>query len=380
VTRRNWAFDIALAVAVGALGQLEAWWGVGSTHRQGPLWIQSVLYAITAVLLVFRRVRPLACMIAMVGVSLIEFATVGSPEGFSVALAPLIATYTVASLLAWRRALIALALSVLVWVSWAFFDPMNDRPAYFVGALVWLAPGIIAWLIGSLVRVTRLNAEQRRLNREQRAAQAVAEERNRIARELHDVIGHSVSVMTVQASAVRRRLAAEQDVERRALEAVEATGREALAEMRRMVGVLRQPDADPELTPALGLDQVGRLAAKFRSAGLPVSVSVTGTVRELAPGLDLTAYRLVQEGLTNALRHARNPRRAEVCIDYSEDRLVLAVRDDGMPIPDVASSGDAGAGLLGMRERVAVYNGSLIAGARPGGGFELQATLPLELA
>ena len=380
MTRRNWAFDIALAVAVGALGQLEAWWGVGSTHRQGPLWIQSVLYAITAVLLVFRRVRPLACLVAIVGVSLIEFATVGSPEGFSVALAPLIATYTVGSLLAWRRAFIALALSVLVWVSWAFLDPMNAGPADFFGALVWLAPGIIAWLIGSLVRATRLNAEQRRLNREQRAAQAVAEERNRIARELHDVIGHSVSVMTVQASAVRRRLAAEQVVERRALETVEATGREALAEMRRMVGVLRQPGADSELMPALGLDQVGRLAANFRSAGLPVSVSVSGTVRELAPGLDLTAYRLVQEGLTNALRHARNPRRAEVIIDYSEDRLVLAVRDDGTPIPDAASSGDAGAGLLGMRERVAVYNGSLIARARPGGGFELQATLPLEPA
>ena len=156
------------------------------------------------------------------------------------ALAPLIATYTVGSLLAWRRAFIALALSVLVWVSWAFLDPMNAGPADFFGALVWLAPGIIAWLIGSLVRATRLNAEQRRLNREQRAAQAVAEERNRIARELHDVIGHSVSVMTVQASAVRRRLAAEQVVERRALETVEATGREALAEMRRMVGVLRR--------------------------------------------------------------------------------------------------------------------------------------------
>jgi signal transduction histidine kinase len=122
------------------------------------------------------------------------------------------------------------------------------------------------------------------------------------------------------------------------------------------------------------------LAEKVRSAGLPVSVSVTGTVRELAPGLDLTAYRLVQEGLTNALRHGGNPRRAEVFIEYGEDRLVLAVRDDGQPIPDAASSGDAGTGLLGMRERVAVYNGSLIAGARRGGGFELQATLPLEPA
>ena len=176
--------------------------------------------------------------------------------------------------------------------------------------MVWLTPSIIAWLLGALVRVTRLNAEQRRVNREQRASQAVAEERNRIARELHDVIGHSVSVMTVQASAVRRRLTPEQAVERQALETVETVGREALAEMRRMVGVLRQSGDWPPtgLEPTPGLDQVDQLAEKFRTAGLPVALSVTGVARDLAPGLDLTAYRLVQEGLTNTLRHARNPR------------------------------------------------------------------------
>ena len=285
MSRRNWAFDIALAAVVGVLGQLEVWWGIGSTHRQGPLWVQSLLYAVTALLLVGRRVRPLACLTAMVVVSIVEFVAVGSPEGFGVSVALLIATYTVGNRLEWRRSWFALALAVVVWVTWAVFDPMNTTFAEGLSSLVWLTPSIIAWLLGALVRVTRLNAEQRRVNREQRASQAVAEERNRIARELHDVIGHSVSVMTVQASAVRRRLTPEQAVERQALETVETVGREALAEMRRMVGVLRQSGDGTELEPTPGLDQVDELAEKFRTAGLPVALSVTGVARDLAPGL-----------------------------------------------------------------------------------------------
>jgi signal transduction histidine kinase len=147
-----------------------------------------------------------------------------------------------------------------------------------------------------------------------------------------------------------------------------------------MVRVLRRSGADTELGPPPGLDQVDRLAAEFRTAGLPVTVSVTGSARELAPGLDLTAYRLVQEGLTNSLRHARSPQRAEVVIDYRADRLELAVRDDGQPAAASAPPAEAGDGLLGMRERVAVYGGSLVARTRPEGGFELVATLPLEQA
>jgi signal transduction histidine kinase len=252
VSRSNWAFDIALAGLVGVLGQLEVWWGVGSSHRQGPLWVQSLLYAATALLLVGRRVRPLACLTAMVVVSVVQFVAVGSPEGFSVSVALLIATYTVGNRLEWRRSWIALALSVVVWVTWAAFDPTNETFAERASSLVWLTRAIIAWLVGALVWVTRLNAEQRRVNREQRASQAVAEERNWIARELHDVIGHSVSVMTVQASAVRRRLTPDQAVERQALETVEAVGREALAEMRRMVGVLRQSGDGTELSRRRG--------------------------------------------------------------------------------------------------------------------------------
>ena len=378
MSRRNWAFDIALAAVVGVFGQLEVWLGIGSTHRQGPLWVQSLLYAVTALLLVFRRLRPLACLTAMVVISVVEFIAGGSPEGFGVSVAPLIATYTVGNRLDWRRSWVALALSGVVWVTWAAFDPMNTTFAEGLSSLVWLTPSIIAWLLGALVRVTRLNAEQRRVNREQRASQAVAEERNRIARELHDVIGHSVSVMTVQASAVRRRLTPDQAVERQALETVETVGREALAEMRRMVGVLRQSGDDSELEPTPGLDQVDQLAEKFRTAGLPVALSVTKVARDLAPGLDLTAYRLVQEGLTNTLRHARNPGRAEVAIDYGEDRIELAVRDDGQYPVGSAPTAETGNGLLGMRERVAVYGGSLVARVRPEGGFELVARLPLD--
>jgi signal transduction histidine kinase len=373
VSRKTWAFDIGLAVVVGAFGQLEAWWGVGATHQQGPLWVQSVLYAATAVLLAFRRVRPLGCLTAMTAVSMLEFAAVGSPEGFAVALAPNIAIYTVGRRTSWRKSWWGLVLGGVLWTGWALFDPTNRSLLDSLSAMVWIAPSIIAWLLGTLLRISRLNADQRRINLEQRAARAVIEERTRIARELHDVIGHSVSVMTVQASAVRRRLTADQEVEREALETVEATGREALAEMRRVVGVLRDTDTGNGLTPPPGLDQLDRLVEKFRSAGLPVSVTVTGTGRRLAPGVDLTAYRLVQEGLTNTLRHASHPRQVEVAIDYRPNALVLAVRDDGQPTPPA----DVGAGLLGLQERVSVYGGSLVARVQPGRGFELIATLPL---
>lgn len=378
MSRRDWILDITLAAVVGIVGQLEAWFGIGSTHRQGPLWAQSLLYATTAALLVFRRVRPLACLAAMGAVTVLEFALVGSPEGFGVALAPLIAVYTVGSRLSWRRSWVGLALSLLVFVCWAFLDPENADLVERGGSLVWLAPSVIAWLVGSLVRITRLNAEQRRVNREQQTARAVADERGRIARELHDVVGHSLSVMTVQASAVRRRLTTDQELERRALETVEATGREALAEMRRMVGVLRRSDGAADLQPLPGLDQLELLAGSFRDAGLPVSVTASGQPCELSPGLQVTAYRLVQEGLTNTLRHARHASHAEVTINCGSDQITVVVSDDGQRPTEPEAASAVGHGLMGMRERVALYHGSLIAGWQPDGGFQLSATLPCE--
>ena len=291
VTRRNVAFDITVAVVVGVLGQLEAWWGFASTHRQGPLWAQALLYAVTAILLAGLRVSPLACQGAILVASTAEFAVVGAPEGNGVMLPMLVATYTVGRRLPSRVAWWGLVLATAFWLSWSTLDPTGEHATLKerLLTLIWLAPSVIAWLVGALVRLTLLNTEQRRVNRQQRASQAVAEERNRIARELHDVIGHSVSVMTVQASAVRRRLTPDQAAEREALETVEAVGREALSEMRRMVGVLRQSGDEAQLEPPPGLDQLDRLAEKFRTAGLPVDLQVTGAVQALAPGLDLTA-------------------------------------------------------------------------------------------
>src|SRR2546428_7983059 len=170
--------------------------------------------------------------------------------------------------------------------------------------------------------------------------------------------------MTVQASAVRRRLKPEQEQEREALEIVEQTGREALAEMRRMVGVLRGPEEAPALAPQPSLEHLDRLVASAREAGLPVDLHVEGAAVQLPAGVDLTAYRLVQEGLTNALKHARATR-AEVLVHYSDGQIEVVVSDDGSGI---GGADGGGHGLVGMRERVSGYGGGAGAGPRPGGG------------
>jgi signal transduction histidine kinase len=283
-----------------------------------------------------------------------------------------IAAYSVARYVDRRRSWWGLVIVGLMWLGWDLFDPMITTPLMRLQHLIWASPWIVAWLVGALVRSQVQHAVQRRAARSEREARAVAEERNSIARELHDVIGHSVSVMTVQASAVRRRLRADQELERQALETVEAVGREALDEMRRMVGMLREDEDRVGRQPTPGLQQADLLIAKFREAGLPVEYRSTGLDRELPAGLDLTAYRVIQEGLTNALRHAVDPR--HVRVDVSDDAgLAISIRDDGRAVDGDAEPGH---GLLGMRERVALYGGRLFAGPADGGGFELVARFP----
>jgi signal transduction histidine kinase len=240
----------------------------------------------------------------------------------------------------------------------------------------------IAWFFGVALGSRTAQAHELRervaaAERERVAAgeRAAAEERSRIARELHDVVAHSVSVMVVQASGVRRLLHPEQEREREALLSVEQIGRDALTEMRRMLGVMRAGDErTAELAPQPGLKYLDRLIAQVEEAGLPVTLRVEGDRPELPAGIDLSAYRIVQEGLTNALKHAKGAH-AEVVVRYSENGVEVEVADDG---PGANGSDSNGHGLVGMRERVAIYGGTLDAGPRDGGGYVLRALLPVE--
>ena len=273
------------------------------------------------------------------------------------------------SLVGWG---IALGASVIVGSN----DPSQTTADYVWTAVIFTVFWLAGFGLGLKMRqVTEAEERAARAEREreEEARAAVAEERTRIARELHDIVGHSVSVMTVQAAGVRSLLKPEQEREREALQVIEQTGREALAEMRRLVGVLRRPEEAPALAPQPSLEHVDKLVAQAREAGLPVELRVEGDPVELPAGVDLTAYRLVQEGLTNAIKHA-NAERAEVIVHYRNGTVELTIIDDG--------SGDGGGesgghGLVGMRERVSVYGGSLDAGPRPDGGYELHATLPV---
>lgn len=381
---------------MAAFGLAEALWGINATHRQGPMWAEAALYVVTGLLLVIRRVAPLTCLTLITAVSAVEFALYGAPEGLGIALPGSIGAYSVGRYVDRRRSWWGLVLVGLLWLAWDGFDPVVNTPLLRLEQLGWASPWVVSWLIGALVRSQLQHAAQRRAARSERAARAVVEERNRIARELHDVIGHSVSVMTVQASAVRRRLTADQVAERQALETVESVGREALVEMRRMVGMLRQDDDRVDRQPAPGFAQVDALIAKFRDAGLPVvlrivnpndpsstpngrgleddaaRVAVASRELHLPPSLDLTAYRVIQEGLTNVLRHAVEPHHVTVDVSVG-DELVIEIRDDGR---SVERDAEPGHGLLGMRERAALYGGSLVARPVSSGGFELVVRLP----
>jgi signal transduction histidine kinase len=205
------------------------------------------------------------------------------------------------------------------------------------------------------------------------AREAVFEERARIARELHDVIAHHVSMIVLQAGAERRVLDDANASTREVLETVERTGRSALTEMRRLLGMLRA-DANEPLAPQPGLSEIHVLVTQLREAGLPVELQVDGDPRELPVGIELSAYRIVQEALTNALKHAGNAR-ASVHIRYGSDSLELEIADDGTGTSSPVASG--GHGLVGMRERVALYGGRLDAGQRPSGGFAVRVLLPI---
>jgi signal transduction histidine kinase len=292
----------------------------------------------------------------------------------------LLALYTVAARRRVRAAVAAAVLAAAVWV-------YGGRESILVAAVqgvVWTS--VIVWfghgarqLAGRNQQLTQL-AGQLEYEREQGARRAVVDERVRIARELHDVVAHHMSVISVQAGLARYVLDSDPEIARAALGTVLETSGEALEEMRRLLSVLRFSsegvgDEDESFAPAPGLDQLGDLVERVCAAGLSVEVVVTGAPRPLPPGADVCAYRVIQESLTNVLKHAGSAS-ATLTLHHASDRLTARVRDDGRRVPE-AGSVSRGHGLLGMRERAELYGGTLTAGPHPLGGFEVALTLPV---
>jgi signal transduction histidine kinase len=375
--RRYW-FDALIVAGIG-ISIAGAVVGQGEEHGpEGPMWVDIIL-VLTIVTPLFARRRfpfgaPLTVGAAVVVASFVDRTLV--PFDFIAFLAGSSAVFLIALLRDRRQAVAGLAMAVGVQAIVVRNDPHGQIGEVIFVSLIFA----IVWTIGFTLGRKSVEADEAKeraaraeLEREEQARLAVADERARIARELHDVVGHSVSVMTVQASGVRRMLRPDQEREREALLIVERTGREALAEMRRMVGVLRRPEEGPALAPQPTLEHLDRLVAQAREAGLPVELRIEGEAITLPAGIDLTAYRLVQEGLTNAIKHAQ-AKRAEVVVHYGDGQIEVMVRDDGKGVGNGAGGGH---GLVGMRERVSVYGGELDAGPQPGGGYRLRAKLPL---
>ncbi|MEW2285316.1 sensor histidine kinase [Streptomyces sp. NPDC047841] len=309
--------------------------------------------------------------------------------------AMLVITYTVATVGARWASRLALAVSLcaaaVAQIRWPAADSSLLGQAAI--AVFQTVPFALAWVLGDSMRTRRayfaqLEERAARLEkeREAQAKVAVAAERARIARELHDVVAHNVSVMVVQADGAAYVMDTAPDQARKALETISSTGRQALAEMRRLLGVLRtgEHQESGEYVPQPDVEQIDDLIEQCRSSGLPVDFKVEGTPRPLPSGVELTAYRIVQEALTNTRKHGGPHAGASVRLVYFDDGLGLLVEDDGKGAPhELYEEGGAdgqGHGLIGMRERVGMVGGTLDAGPRPGGGFRISALLPLKPA
>ncbi len=354
-----------------------------SSGFRGPLAVS--LLAITGYCLSV-AVRTRAPFWSLVGLSVLLagwlplFFTHAPQPPFEPGVAVLLVLFSAGAHLAGRRALVAGAGAAVVLV-------LSDAAALAAGRdLGDVVPSWVifamAWALGRLVHRRAVvadqlqhRAERAEAEREQRAREAVADERARIARELHDVVTHAVSGIVVSAAAERRALAGGDATTRQTLDDIETSGREALTELRRLLGVLRKDTQRNSLAPAPGLRDAAGLV---RSSGLPARLTVDGVARELPSGVDLSAYRVLQEGLTNVRKHAVHPTDVEVTIRYEQDGVSIGVTDDGQGArtPPVPGSNGTGFGLLGLAERVSLHEGTLTAGPLPTGGFRLRARLP----
>ena len=369
--------DLALAAALGVVIEVEL---TLTSVRHTPLAPALLLGAVLSAAMAWRSTAPLATLAAIGAVALAFALWDTPPENLaSTTILVAIQSFAIGAHLPRRRAQAGLVgVGALVAVVTAL------GPNQTVGDVVF--PVVLfagCWALGRVgrgrARLTaelRARTEQLERERTERERDAVARERVRIARELHDVVAHSVSVMVVQAGAARSVLDRDPDASVRALGAVEATGREALTEMRRLLGILRPDGQDADHSPQPSLDRLGALIARSRDAGLDVELRVEGLAGPLAPGVDLTAFRLVQEGLTNALKHGGRGR-ARVVLRWSAEVLEIEVANHIVDGPAAHGLAGGGQGLIGMRERVALCGGELRAGPI-GRGFVVRARLPRE--
>lgn len=364
--------DIAVALAFAAVGLVE----LLSGSIGGPRGAVLLGVLVTTLPLAWRSVAPLTSVVVTTGGYLLAVA-LGMPADDPLAplLAPLLAVYSLGAHTSGRRMAAGGLTAVAAYAIAGAITP-GDAASHLVlsvaGAAVALGVGVAVRVMGFETEALEARASELQRERDAEAQAAVARERARIARELHDVIGHSVSVMGVQAGAVRRLLKPEQEREREVLQAMERIGRDAVDEVQRLLGLLRADGDDPLTEPPLTLQRVDDLVADMRRAGLHVDLRIEGDLDGVPAGRALTAFRIVQEGLTNALKHAPASR-VTVTLRRTAAELEIRVVDDGQATRPVDGGGH---GLVGMRERVALYGGTLEAGRRDEGGFALVARLP----
>jgi signal transduction histidine kinase len=375
-SERNWeVLDRALAGLLFAIMVVDLTTG----HHRGPLALNILLAAALGLSLLWRRRRPLLMAIGVIAGAAVGAAVLTSPAGSSaIAVVVIVACYSTGAHLELRRALVGLALMIGTIVVISLIKAPGDLvfPVLFFGALPW-GVGRVIRSQTALARELAERADREQAASEEREARAAATERARVARELHDVLAHNLSVMVIQAAAARRVVDSDPAAAVEAAELIGRTGREALSELRYLFGPVRREDGE-ELGASPGLANLEHLASRAHRAGLTVALHVEGEPITLPPGADMAAYRVVQEALTNTLKHAHGAR-ATVNVRYRPSDVVVEVVDDGgRAAPSDRPPDGGGHGLVGMRERVALYGGNLDAGIQPTGGFAVRAQLPLQ--
>jgi signal transduction histidine kinase len=334
--------------------------------------------------LVFRRRYPIIAAYATLLVSIPHSAL---QLGVASLFATCVALYTLVGYVGRRPALLYTAANVALTIVQATLDDQGQQ--WIITVIVSTLALALCWALGEFVgarRAYQAEVEQRlallEIERDQQARIAVAAERARIARELHDVVAHAVSVIVVQADGAAYAVHSEPELAERAIRTISSTGREALTELRRLLGVLRSEEqggaeSGGELAPQPGTQSLSELAERVRAVGLPVRLEIVGDVADLPAGVGLGVYRIVQEALTNSIKHAGPGTTAAVRVARAGDEVTLDIRDDGRQSAHSLVGVSGGNGLIGMRERALVFGGSLDAGPRPGGGWQVTARIPL---